>query len=366
MDEEEQRMNESTINQLNAAIEEVRNHYDADIYFCSASISNDGFGILSGLVSENSEKPNVLLVLVTNGGLANSAYQIASFLQNQYEGKFILYCPSRCKSAGTLIALGANELVMDVFSELGPLDVQLFKQNEIALRKSGLLSRSSFDSLADAAFELYERLMINVTVRSGGNVSFKLASEVSASMASTMMAPIYAQINPDVAGSENRDLNVAFHYGCRLSGRSGNANSAAVLRLVYDYPSHDFIIDMAEARELFHSVGFPTEGLYRLVRMFSDYALEEASPGVILALTPVIQGGSHDEQPDEAAEAAEGTSPEAPVADSGEPDRQGDQEAARRRARGAPKQSASATQDQLQGADGAALVGLLGGKVTDP
>lgn len=168
MAEEEQRMDESAMVKLNAAIEEVRNHYDAGIRFCSASISNDGLGVLPGLVSENGTRPDVPLILVADGGLANPAYQIATSLQNEGDGRFVLCCPSRCKSAGTLVAPGANEPLMDTFSELGPLDVRLFRQNEIAPGRSGLLSRSSFDALADAALELHERSMINVTLKAEG------------------------------------------------------------------------------------------------------------------------------------------------------------------------------------------------------
>jgi ClpP class serine protease len=36
-----------------------------------------------------------------------------------------------CKSAGTLIALGANELAFGEHGELGPLDVQIAKRDEV-------------------------------------------------------------------------------------------------------------------------------------------------------------------------------------------------------------------------------------------
>ena len=32
---------------------------------------------------------------------------------------------THCKSAGTLLALGADEIIMSNLSELGPLDIQL-------------------------------------------------------------------------------------------------------------------------------------------------------------------------------------------------------------------------------------------------
>lgn len=290
----------------NAIIGQVSDEYEADIYLYSGAIDDSGFGKITKAVANNKNRDKAVLILVTNGGLANAAYQIARLFQTQYED-FTIFCPSRCKSAGTLIALGANRLIMDAFSELGPLDVQLVKQNEIFARKSGLLSRSSFDALSEAAFELYERLMVGITLKSGGNVSFKLASELSASMASTMMAPIYAQINPETVGSENRDLNIAFEYGSRLIVCSSNASVQSVFKLVYGYPSHDFIIDGDEARQLFTNVDYPSESLYQLVGFFGDAAYDEAEPSLVQALIPVpIEGVEEDDDFDAGTGRSEG------------------------------------------------------------
>lgn len=263
------------------AIDVASAHYDADVYFYSGSIDDDGFGKLAAEVAQNDGSRNsALLILVTNGGLANSAYQIARLLQESYKC-FSLWCPSRCKSAGTLVALGASKLIMDPFGDLGPLDVQLVKQNEIIARKSGLLAKSSFEALADASFELYERLMIGISLKSRGNVSFKLASELSANMASTMMQPIYAQINPEIVGSENRDLDIAYQYGSRLAEIGGNATPEQVYALVNGYPSHDFIIDSREAEALFKNIELPHASLYAIAAAVENAAYDEADPTIV-------------------------------------------------------------------------------------
>jgi hypothetical protein len=221
------------------AVNKVSAQYDADVFIYSGSIDESGFGKLIETIPLGRDKPNALLILTTNGGSANAAYQIARLFQKTYQ-KFILFIPSSCKSAGTLIALGAHRLIMTpVISELGPLDVQLAKQNEIFARKSGLLTRSSFEALGDVALDLYEKLMLSITLKSQGLVGFKLASELSAEMAAKLVAPIFAQINPDVVGGENRDLNVALHYGTRLSDFGMNADIDTVVRLVHGYPSQE-------------------------------------------------------------------------------------------------------------------------------
>ncbi|MER8503260.1 hypothetical protein [Mesorhizobium sp. M0204] len=320
-------MSNEVAEKWNEIIDAAEAEYDADIYFYSAPIDDEGFGAITQHVTENKRRDRALLILVTNGGLANSAYQIARLFQTQYK-HFAVFTPSRCKSAGTLIVLGASMIFMDPFSELGPLDVQLFKQNEIASRKSGLLSRSAFDAMADASFELYERLMMSITLRSGGNASFKLASELAASMASTMMAPVYAQINPEVVGSENRDLNVAFEYGVRLVQTSGNASGQSVFKLVYGYPSHDFIIDVEEASNLFDAVRFPSEALYQITGLLGDPAYEEGTPGVVIALTRINQTGVAANDQGTEGESSEQDGSGTSVDGGGEEDRRVDQEPA--------------------------------------
>jgi ClpP class serine protease len=113
---------------LRAAGDAVAKEYEADVYFYSGEIDLDGFGSLAEVLTLHSTPAKkALLILVTDGGQANAAYQIASLLQSTYE-QFHLYTPSYCKSAGTIIALGAHTIIMDNFSELGPLDVQLVQQ----------------------------------------------------------------------------------------------------------------------------------------------------------------------------------------------------------------------------------------------
>jgi len=101
---------------------------DANVFVYSGGIDAAGYGALVQALQPSDDqplKPNSVLILTTTGGLPNSAYQIARLLQNISPGEVALCIPSFCKSAGTLIALGANKIIMNSISELGPLDVQL-------------------------------------------------------------------------------------------------------------------------------------------------------------------------------------------------------------------------------------------------
>jgi ClpP class serine protease len=64
------------------------------------------------------------LILHTPGGLVLAARQIAHALGN-HEAKVTVFVPHYAMSGGTLIALAADEIVMDPNAVLGPVDPQL-------------------------------------------------------------------------------------------------------------------------------------------------------------------------------------------------------------------------------------------------
>lgn len=258
---------------------------DADIILYSGPIEDDSLAEVAEAVTEAfSGRERCILILATNGGSANGAFQIARFFQRTYE-EFVLYCPGQCKSAGTLVALGAHVLIMDQFSELGPLDVQIAREDEIGMRKSGLLATSTFEALAEQTFKMYEHLMMSIKYKSSGQVSFKLASQLAATMTAETVGQLYAQMNPDVIGSERRSLLIAKRYGDMLAEDSGNTtNKHTVSHLVSCYPSHDFVIDDTEARRWFKHVYLPTEELYALTAALGGVAQTGSHETIVLPL----------------------------------------------------------------------------------
>lgn len=65
------------------------------------------------------------LVLHTFGGQGETAEKIVEMCRSHCSGEFRVIVPNMAKSAGTLIALGADKIVMGYCSELGPIDPQI-------------------------------------------------------------------------------------------------------------------------------------------------------------------------------------------------------------------------------------------------
>lgn len=103
-----------------ALADTVAARLDADLLFYNAPIERHFDQLVIDMCKKRRKRPNVALFLITSGGDADAAYRIATCLQSKYQ-KFTLFVPGYCKSAGTLIALGAHELAVCDNTETGPL-----------------------------------------------------------------------------------------------------------------------------------------------------------------------------------------------------------------------------------------------------
>jgi hypothetical protein len=265
----------------------------ADLYLYSGPINENGFGEL--IQAFDQQHDTAILILTTNGGSANAAYRIARWLQNIYGSFAVLIC-SYCKSGGTLVATGACRLIMSSASgELGPLDVQLNKRDELWEQRSGLTLRNALTSLEERAESLFTSLMVSLKTGSRGSVRFRLAAELAGELTRGLFAPIYEQITPEGLGEDFQELMVAVDYGNRLAKVGNNISEVAIRRLVHDYHSHDFVIDAAEARTLFAHVDEISHEMVQLALKLPSLAFSPDSENVT-----VSHLSKPDEQTDEA------------------------------------------------------------------
>jgi ClpP class serine protease len=84
---------------------------------------DDAEGVLQAIRATPSERP-IEIILHTPGGLVLAAQQIAAALAD-HTAKVTAIVPHYAMSGGTLIALAADEIVLDAHAALGPVDPQL-------------------------------------------------------------------------------------------------------------------------------------------------------------------------------------------------------------------------------------------------
>lgn len=83
------------------------------------------------------------LLLVSNGGDPIAAWRIMSLLRERFENVGVLL-PYQAFSAATLLAMGANEIIMHPFSNLGPVDIQLSYMHNGEKKNFGVEDLSHF------------------------------------------------------------------------------------------------------------------------------------------------------------------------------------------------------------------------------
>jgi hypothetical protein len=205
------------------------------------------------MVAEKRAGNTVNLVLVTGGGDPDAAFKMSRYLQSKYE-RFTITVSGLCKSAGTLLALGANEIVFAPYGELGPLDVQMLKVDNIAGMESGLNISEAFQSLELRARNTFTRMVTEILSNSGGVISFQTAARTAVETISALYGPIFSRIDPEEVGSRSRAMRIGQDYGRRLNAISQNLRENALLQIAQTYSSHGFVIDLIEARSLFQNV----------------------------------------------------------------------------------------------------------------
>ena len=226
---------------------------DTDVYFYNGPIRRGSDLNVVQKISRSKSQPHALVLLTTAGGDAHAAYKIARHVQNLYSD-FTVLVSGICKSAGTLIAVGANSVAFSPYGELGPLDIQAVKTDNLAERQSGLTITESLDHLTRSALGMHGRVFSRIMADTEAVISFKTAAQAASELVTGLYAPMLSQIDPIEVGDKARSMRIASDYGRRLDAHSQNLRDNALDALTETYPAHGFVIDMQEARRLFKKV----------------------------------------------------------------------------------------------------------------
>jgi len=209
-------------------------------------------------LAEQKTHDDIILILVTPGGNPDAAYKIARYIQSAYSS-FRCFIPGICKSAGTLLAVGAEELIFSPYGELGPLDVQLNKSDDLFGQESGLNISEAFRAVETRARNTFHQVIGEIVSGSGGVISFQTASHCGAEIVGSLYGPIFANIDPEEVGSRARAMRLGEDYGVRLNQKFANLKQGALAQLSQSYSSHGFVIDRDESGALFERVREATE-----------------------------------------------------------------------------------------------------------
>jgi hypothetical protein len=193
------------------------------------------------------------VILDSTGGSLDSAFRTALYL-SKYAETLNIYVPRKAKSASTLIAVGANNLFMSPFGELGPLDTQIRDPRNPMDYISALDCYQSVDYVREFGFSTLAQALKQLAAVTQGKLLLTDSLDAAAQFAIGSITPMLSQTRSLDFGAWGRSLKMGERYAQILISRAseidqGRAEKIAS-RLVYGYTHHFFPIDITEARDM--------------------------------------------------------------------------------------------------------------------
>lgn len=216
----------------------------------------------------------VALVIESAGGYAREAFNIARVLCRNADG-FMAVIPRYAKSAATLMALGADSIVMGTDAEVGPLDAQLWDQ-EREERSSALDEIQALERLHTAGLEQLDQTM--ALLMAGAQKRTEILLPIACKFVSDTMAPLLEKIDTVHYAKQSRVLKVAEDYAVRLLEPTHGQRAARHIadRLVNGYSEHGFVIDRQEMGALMGRHLAPKDHVKDAVQRLDECLLEDA------------------------------------------------------------------------------------------
>lgn len=206
------------------------------------------------------------VLLDSPGGNLDSAYTTMLYL-NEYAAKVNIYVPARAKSASTLLAVGADQVFLSAFGELGPLDTQIADPRNPANTVSALDCYQSVDYVRDFGFRTITTVLPQLIEATERRIAVDELLGVASTFALGAISPMLHSVTALDFGGWGRSLRIGELYARKLLLAKTKDNDSAridriAFRLVYGYTHHLFPIDYHEAQRIGLGVARMEKELY--------------------------------------------------------------------------------------------------------
>jgi hypothetical protein len=194
------------------------------------------------------------LVLDSGGGSLDSAFRTARFLR-RFAQRLRVYVPRRAKSAATLIAVSADEIVMSPFAELGPLDTQIRDPRNPTKDISALDCYQSVDYVREFGLQTVPAALSTLLLETQARIPLSELITTSTNFALGGVSPMLSTVKALDFGGWGRTLKIGETYARALLRDLGTEDADRTAqriakKLVYAYPHHPYPIDIKEASSL--------------------------------------------------------------------------------------------------------------------
>lgn len=222
--------------------------------------------------------PKITLYLYTRGGDTMAAWGLINLLK-QFCQEYEVILPSKARSSGTMISLGASKIIMTKQATLGPIDPSL----------------NSHLNPQNPAFPQNSQARLPVSVESIKGY-FDYAMQELGVKNEQELAKIFIglsnQIHPIVIGNVFRSRQQTLRLAANLLKQHFDGDEDKMNKIISflcsDSGSHDYPIFRREAREFGLNIETPSMDFYKVIKdtydsIYSELEINKAfDPNVIL------------------------------------------------------------------------------------
>lgn len=231
----------------------------------ATKIANDTLPILLEHLKAFGNSKQIDLFLYTTGGVITTPPRIVELIR-EFTNRFCVLIPYRCLSAGTLIALGANEIIMTKMGELSPVEPQI----EGALEKPEFgppsLRKPPVSVENFASYISFAKEMVGITEQE---------------QLGTVLKALTRKVSPVELGGVHRAHNLIrlivkklLNHHMKLAEHKQKVNEIADI-LIEKFFSHEYLICRREAKKLGLKIKIPDNTLEDSIwNLYKEYSLD--------------------------------------------------------------------------------------------
>ena len=152
---------------LNYYLMKIEKNMEADAIYVQADIFDGLSGVIKDLLADLKEKENnkrLFFILTTGGGIIEEVERIVNVVRHFYQ-EVIFAVPNCAYSAGTVLCMSGDEIYMDFYSVLGPMDPQVPNKDGRYIPAQGysdkveeFVDKSRNDELTDAEYMMLKEI----------------------------------------------------------------------------------------------------------------------------------------------------------------------------------------------------------------
>lgn len=204
-------------------------------------------------------------------------------LLRRHCGGYLAVVPRYAKSAATILTLGANEILMNVHAELGPVDAQIYDpERQVEEHRPALDEVEALAQLGDFAVQMFLEIMPVLT--KGSDLKTSSLMPVASDFATRLVAPLFDKVDVARYAQVSRTLKVGEEYARRLLEKNYGPDAERIARfLTRKYPEHGFPIYSEELREIGLKVATPADQLRSILEEMTVYLRGETLIGRVVA-----------------------------------------------------------------------------------